>query len=304
MTPSPKEGSMADRHVVSEKCKGDGICVEVCPKHVLELHEGRARTTPGREVHCLDCGQCVAACAPGALSVSTMAADRFEPLKRPTTSPEDLAAFFKARRSVRTFKPDPVPREVLQSIVDLAATAPMGFVHTTEILVIDSREEIQFLSRKLRDLYAKLVSIHANPVGRVVIRLKRGAEVAHALDTHVIPIVKDDNEWQDRTGRDRYLYGAPVVMLFHANRWEVAYDENALICATYAMLAAHAHGLGSTMLSIVPPGINNFPDLRPRYGIPEDNKVLLALVMGYPKYRYQKSIRRELKGVRFFSPPQ
>jgi NAD-dependent dihydropyrimidine dehydrogenase PreA subunit len=36
-----------------------------------------------------------------------------------------------------------------------------------------------------------------------------------------------------------------------------------------------------------------------RDGIPKDNKVCTSLVLGYPKYKYRRSIRRDLGGVRY-----
>lgn len=50
-------------HVTNDDCyKGDGICVEVCPKDVLEMRDGKARTLEAAAVHCLRCGHCVAVC--------------------------------------------------------------------------------------------------------------------------------------------------------------------------------------------------------------------------------------------------
>ena len=32
--------------------------------------------------------------------------------------------------------------------------------------------------------------------------------------------------------------------------------------------------------------------------IPKENKVMTSLILGHPKYKYKKSIRRDLAGVR------
>ena len=32
-------------------------------------------------------------------------------------------------------------------------------------------------------------------------------------------------------------------------------------------------------------------------GIPQENRVLTSLILGYPKYKYKKCIRRDLAGV-------
>lgn len=40
------------------------------------------------------------------------------------SGPARLNAFLRMRRSVREFKPDPVPREVLEGVLDAARYAP------------------------------------------------------------------------------------------------------------------------------------------------------------------------------------
>ena len=59
----------------SETCKGEGICVEVCPEDVLELVGGKAATVHSRAGHCILCGQCVAVCPSGALQMSKLPAE-------------------------------------------------------------------------------------------------------------------------------------------------------------------------------------------------------------------------------------
>lgn len=48
-------------------CTGCGMCVQVCPRRVLEMHEGRARIADRHA--CIECGACERNCAPGAVSV-------------------------------------------------------------------------------------------------------------------------------------------------------------------------------------------------------------------------------------------
>jgi NAD-dependent dihydropyrimidine dehydrogenase PreA subunit/nitroreductase len=287
--------------VLDQKCKGDGICVEVCPKDVLEIRDGKARTIEATAAQCIRCGQCVAVCPNEAIELDGLAAADLEqaaPWKVPF---EDLMAFFRSRRSVRSFTEQPVDRALIDRVLEAAATAPPGFVpQTTEVLVVDKRADLEQLTRTLVESYDTLLAMHANPIARTVIRMKRGAEIAHALKTHVLRIVRWDNQRFRAKGVDRYLYGAPVVLLFHADRWIASYQENAMLVATYAMLAAHAIGLGATMLSIVPPALNNIAkDVRQSYGIPKDNTVVVALILGHTKFKYRRTIKRRLKDVRY-----
>lgn len=57
------------------------------------------------------------------------------------------------------------------------------------------------------------------------------------------------------------------------------------------------------MLSIMPPAINNIAaDLRRSYRIPKDKTVIVALIVGYSKFKYRQAIKRPLKEGRFLSP--
>ena len=49
------------------RCRGCGMCVEVCPHGVFEMHEGAAVITSLDR--CMECGACAGNCAFGALRV-------------------------------------------------------------------------------------------------------------------------------------------------------------------------------------------------------------------------------------------
>jgi len=146
--------------------------------------------------------------------------------------------------------------------------------------------------------YAALVRGYANPVGRAMIRLASGAEDYAALKDYVVELARGANAAYSRDGTDRYMYRAPMVMLFHGSRWALSYEENAHLVCHHAMLAAVSLGLGGTIIGLVPPIVDRSKVLRKRYGIPKENRVLTSLILGYPKYKYRKSICRDLAGVR------
>jgi ferredoxin len=284
-----------------DRCRAEGICVEICPKGVLEMHEGFPRTRQDRVDGCIRCGQCVAVCPNESMVFTDSAMGTVAESARWDFTDAQFQSFLEERRSIRLFSDKPVDRALVQRVIEIASTAPPGFPpHATEIVVIDRKQEVEHLAEALREGYQKLVKMYENPIGRRVIRIKRGEETMRALQSHVIPIIKENNAWFGRNGQDRYLYSAPVVMLFHACRWHAGYHESAMVAATYAMLAAHALKLGCTMLSIVPPLLNNMgKELRPRYGIAQDNHVVVALVLGYPKYKYRRVIHRQFKSVQY-----
>ncbi|MGD9253754.1 MAG: nitroreductase family protein [Holophagae bacterium] len=286
-------------HVVdSDACTGDGLCVDVCPENAIELVNDLASTVEGRAEHCLFCGQCVAMCPTGALEVRTLNPNDFHKLNRVQFGYDEFYDFLRTRRSVRVFKDKPVVREDIDKILAAAATAPMGFPpHTTEIVVINEQNEIDHLRGELIRHYDSMAKTFSNPIGRATIRLSAGAETYNMLKVHVIESARYANELYRRDGTDRYMYHAPLVMLFHGSRWGLSYQQNAHLVCHHAMLAAVSLRLGTTIIGLIPPVVDRSAALRERYGIPKDNRVLTSLIIGHPKYRYRQSIRRDLASV-------
>jgi nitroreductase/NAD-dependent dihydropyrimidine dehydrogenase PreA subunit len=284
----------------ADACRGDGICVEICPEKVLEVLDGKAATVRERADKCILCGQCVAVCPNEALGLTKLPNEGFQKL---AAHPVDHAAFLeflRHRRSVRAFKDAPVERPLIEKILEAAATAPMGMPpHSTRVLILDRREELDFLLGQLVKDYAAFAKGFSNPLYRLMVRLSAGAANFRLLRDFVLEVARNANEAYHRDGTDRYMYGAPVLMLFHGSRGAVSFEENAHLVCDHAMLAALSLGLGSTIIGMIPPVVDRSKILRERYGITEDNKVITSLIIGYPKYKYRQGIHRELAGVRY-----
>ena len=157
-------------HVVNpETCTGDGICVEVCPEDALEVVDKKATTADSRADSCIYCGQCVAVCPTESLEMPLLLAEDFRDLAKPAFGYDEFLDFLKLRRSVRVFKDKPVERALVDKILEAAATAPMGMPpHSTEVVVIDRREELGFLLEELVKDYTKTVNAFSSPIGRTL----------------------------------------------------------------------------------------------------------------------------------------
>ena len=288
-------------HIVDmETCNGDGTCADVCPENAIEMVNSKPATVEERADGCILCGQCIAVCPTEALAMPDLDADNFSKLAPRPFGYDEFFEFLRSRRSVRTFKDRPVEREVIDKILTAAATAPMGVPpHTTEVVVINDPEERRFLLDELVKHYDQMIRAFSKPIGRAIVRLSAGAETYGVLKNHVIDIAREANELYRRDGTDRYMYQAPALMIFHANRWGMSYQENAHLVCHHAMLAAVSLGLGTTIIGMIAPVVDREKSLRTRYGIPDDHRVLTSLIMGYPKYRYRQGIHRDLAGVTF-----
>jgi nitroreductase len=211
---------------------------------------------------------------------------------------ESFFNFLASRRSVRVFRDQPVPPELLQRIVDAISTAPMGFPpHTVEVTVVQTRDTIERALPLIVGRYEDLVQWMKNPFMRFMIRRRATPEAFASLQNHVLPTLEYRLP-DHRSGKvDTITRGAPALLLFHAHREAGGHRDDSLIALTYGLLAAHALGLGATALSLVPPVVDRVPELRNLFQIPPENRVLASMIVGYPQIRFQRGIRRELAGV-------
>lgn len=288
-----------------QSCGACGLCVDICPAHIPR----RIRDNSGAEIvelnperisFCIHCGHCMAICPQKAMHIEGLYYDEeiFDLPASDGRHPEAFQALLASRRSVRAFKDKPVPREVLEQIVDAISQAPMGYPpHKIEITIIQDREILDEALPLMMDVYENLGDSVRNPFMRFMIRRRAGREAFVALTEHVLPSMAYRLPDMKAGGPDTITRGAPVLLLFHANREAGSHTEDAYIAVTYGLLAAHALGLGATVLSLVPSAVERTPALRGLFHIKPDQHVVTSMIVGYPRVRFRRGIRRELAGV-------
>lgn len=109
--------------------KRDGICIAVCPADIIEFKEKDAFPSliDGGDEICIKCGHCVAACPHAAMAHVIMKPDDCPSISDDRLpSPEQVAYFLRARRSIRQYEEKDVGRDVLTKLIDVARFAPSG----------------------------------------------------------------------------------------------------------------------------------------------------------------------------------
>jgi nitroreductase len=143
----------------------------------------------------------------------------------------DRVSFLRTLRAVRSFRSDPVPREVLDDVLEVARWSGSA----------SNKQPLEIVVIRDRDTLRSLASV--------------GGYAGH-------------------------LAGAPlgIVLVMAGERAEQeTYDEGRL--AERIMLAAHAHGVGSSIGWIVGPGRDAAREL---LRIPKEKVVRTAISLGYP----------------------
>jgi nitroreductase len=164
----------------------------------------------------------------------------------------------KRRRSVRTYRKDLPPRELLQDLVDIARRAPTaGFAQGVDFLVLDDPDTVS-------DFYGT-----TDPPG---------FEIPEALRSTRPPVIvlvmSDPLRYRDRYSEDdKKAFG-----LDDLSRWSVPFwDIDAAMAAMQLQLAAVDAGIDTWFFGTS----HGERELRDRLRVPDDRSIVGVVGLGY-----------------------
>ncbi len=285
-------------------CKRCLLCTEICPNKILIKNESNEISfRPERLDLCFKCGQCMAICSTRSISVEGLSyeSDFFD---LPAGGAEEFEKPFydmiRSRRAIRNFKDKPVPKELLEKIVEAISFAPPGFPPLkVRIVVVQNTALIRQALPNMIQLYDTLVDKMKKPIYRYFIKKEVGKKKFKTMQEHLIPSLITRLPSLKNGTEDTITRYAPAMILFLADKNEEDIRQDISIAATYGMLAAHSVGLGGSIMDLIPPAIEKDKELRQLFGVLGDQEVITSMIIGYPKYKYQRGIKRKLKSVKW-----
>ncbi|RLD51799.1 MAG: hypothetical protein DRI94_05055 [Bacteroidetes bacterium] len=279
-------------------CQNCRLCVQVCPSKILSVNENKQTYFKEERKHiCLECGHCMAVCSTQAITVNSMTYEKdFEQIPENNINYPEFINFLKTRRSVREFKNKPVEKEKLQQIIEAISTAPFGAENDgISISIITEKSVIKKSLPLMSKFYRDLKKWFKNPMIRYIIKKKEGIETFNTIKNHLMPMINLNH--YDLSSYNAITRDAPAIIIFHSKPDAEEHTEDAHICNTIAMLTAHSLGLGTTIIGLIGPAVNKFPELKDLFKIPQENKVITSIIIGYPKYKYLYSVKRNRQKV-------
>jgi len=275
-----------------QKCTACGLCVEVCPAHVLTMEKKSARVFRGD--WCIGCGHCVAVCPVEAvIHLSSKPGRSIKGYEDLLCSPEDLDFLLKTRRSIRIYHNKPVPESEIDILIKSGGYAPTGS-NRREYGYIVIRDPVDIA--RLRDMsaryYCKLDKFLSNRPGAFIASLFAGKKTVETFITQNLPKLRYRIELIEK-GEDRLLYNAPTVLIIHAPK---SNQSSAFDCAAAlygCSLMAHARGLGTCFIGYVEAAVNQDRKLKKWLDIPGNHKCFGVMTLGYSKVYFQRMLERE-----------
>ncbi len=189
------------------------------------------------------------------------------------------------RRSIRGYKPDPVPRELIEEVLAVAMRAPSSMNTQPWYFHVLTGEPLDRI--RAGNTERNLAGIPHSREFRTGhafegIHRERQIGVAKQLFT-AMEIARDDKEARlDWVLRGFRQFDAPVCVIIAYDRGLADSDDTAFDCGavtTALVNAAWSRGLGCVINS---QGIMQSPVVREHAGIPDDQVIMKAVALGWP----------------------
>ncbi|WP_397416478.1 nitroreductase [Phenylobacterium sp.] len=190
------------------------------------------------------------------------------------------------RRSIRGYKPDPVPRELIEEIITLAMRAPSSMNTQPWNFYVIAGEPLDRIRKGNTER-----NLAGVPQSREFRIGTKGFEGKHR-DRQVgvakqlfgaMGITRDDKEGrQDWVLRGFRQFDAPVCIIVTFDKELEGMDDAPFDCgavATALVNAAWSRGLGAVINS---QGIMQSPVVREHAGIAEDQVIMKSIALGWP----------------------
>jgi nitroreductase/NAD-dependent dihydropyrimidine dehydrogenase PreA subunit len=277
-------------------------CRSVCPNYVFGV-----TSKPGseQELHlrypeqCCACGHCIAVCPSDALSHPELPLDEFVPLAMPDVGPEAMQTLLFSRRSIRHYKPDPVPDDMVERLLLAATHAGTSSNGQTEgFVVIRDRAFLRNLELLVVDVLWRAGFRHLGSKGLVsrLLEMKFGAELVRQYRPYhgIFKHRRENGELEGVIFRD-----APVVILAHGLKANQLAGINCALAMRNVELLALTMGLGSCWIGFLVAAAARSKRIRDFIGIARDWRVFGALMVGYPNERFNLGLPRKARPTRW-----
>lgn len=254
-----------------EKCIGCGLCAADCSVENIAVIDKKAVI---KKV-CFNCGHCVAICPTGAASIPEYDMDDVEEYEKERfcLEPEKILRSIKFRRSVRSYKPEKIPKEALEQLVQAGrytATAK----NNQDCYFIFVQNELERLKEMVWQYIDELEK-------------KEGRNIARELLPYVV-----FNRRRKKNPQDDYLFRNAPAVLFITSNWPL----DAGLAAQNIENMAVSLGMGALYNGYLARIADVNETLKQWLEI-EGKTIKACMLLGYPDRTYRRTAPRKKANV-------
>jgi len=199
----------------------------------------------------------------------------------------DILQAIRSRKSIRGFKPDPVPKEVLREILQIATRAPSAMNTQPWNITVVTGKALDNIRKGNIEMLAAGVTPNPDLPFTPYHGVYRQRQVDLAIQIFkLMGIAREDKakraEWRQRGYR---FFDAPAAIILSMDRSVdklVSHLDIGALMQTIC-LAASDYGLGTCIANH---GIM-FPEVVRRFTpIPESDEIVISIAIGYPDWDF------------------
>ncbi|WP_085340709.1 nitroreductase [Aquidulcibacter paucihalophilus] len=189
------------------------------------------------------------------------------------------------RRSIRGYKPDPVPKALIEEILALAMRAPSSMnTQPWNFYVLTGEPLDRIRAGNTERNLAGVPHSREFRIGEPFAGVHRERQIGVAKQLFAaMGIARDDQPArQDWVLRGFRQFDAPVCVIITYDKVLAGSDDTAFDCGAVATALVHAawsRGLGTVINS---QGIMQSPVVREHAGIAEDQVIMKSIALGWP----------------------
>jgi len=173
---------------------------------------------------------------------------------------------------VRFFKKQPVEKEKLQRLIEIARYAPSGGnIQLVEWTVFTDAERIKEIARVTVESMRKLV-----------------AKAPQAVPPYIPMMI---GAWD--MGYNAVTWSAPALIVASAPREATTGMVDVSLALCYLELAAQTLGLGTCWAGVLEGALQGSAEVRESVGLPEGHPYHFPMMIGYPKRKYSRLPERK-----------
>jgi NADPH-dependent glutamate synthase beta subunit-like oxidoreductase/nitroreductase/NAD-dependent dihydropyrimidine dehydrogenase PreA subunit len=211
------------------------------------------------------------------------------------------------RRSVRVYKDQPVPKELIKRVIEAGRFAPSaGNCQGWKFVVVTDKELLQGLSDsslKFLGLFTKLYQ--GRGLGRTVLKKALAFIKPNSIDQRPMAAIQGSLAPKFGEGIAHCMFHAPAAIFLLKHSLHISEPELGMgILGQNMVLAAHSLGLGTCYVGFVANALNLDPITKAKFGKKLGlewpyNSVSIVITLGYPAVQVDKPVDREFPKVKW-----
>jgi len=302
-----------------EKCVHCKLCADSCPTSCLQWDEEKrmpyATGFKGMDLACIACNNCEAVCPTKAIRMRgeyrvlygryKTPDDKVGEMRGPMPFGEkdierdfgdiekeltEVERVIYRRRSIRLFRKKPVPKELIDRIIEAARFAPSsGNGQPCKFVVVTNRDVIDKVDRQCAKLLDMIKWMYAGK--------DKWRDIAITLSSYFMVNEMDQRpiaaiEKVKQVGGS-ITWGAPVVIHVLADSRGIANPPlDTGIATQNLVLAAHSLGLGTCYIGFIASAIKFLPWLKKDLHIEYPYELVTSISVGYPRGKLDNPVAR------------